>query len=201
MTPEFRMNLIRKQVPSLSQRRARYGSMVAYLAVIGALLAMAIGVATTWLIQATSERADLVGIDSRFAKTHAAGPGIVQHAAWLEKEMTSRIAVLKAVDGQLAGRPAGGRLLYRIAVSLPSDVMLRNLTLDGAGAVTFELLVPSSRAEAGLGPSDVVLRWNQDAALGGYLSGIAYVSSQRQSNGDRNDVIWRFTGHLVRKES
>ena len=115
--------------------------------------------------------------------------------------MTGRIAVLRAVDRQLAGRPELGHLLYRLALSLPPDVMLRNMTLDAEGAVVFELLVPGSRAEAGLGPSDVVAQWNKDTALGGDLTGIAYVSSQRQSNGERNDVVWRFSGHLVRKES
>jgi hypothetical protein len=200
MTPEFRMNLIRAQVPSLQQRRARYGSMVAYLAVTGALLAVAMGVATTWLIQAANERAELVKLDNGFAGAHAGEDGIVQHAAWLEKELTGRIALLKAVDRQLAGRSELGHLLYRLALSLPPDVMLRNMTLDAEGAVAFELLVPAQRAEAGLGPSDVMTQWNQDAALGGCLTGIAYISSQRQAGGERSDIVWRFSGHMIRKE-
>ena len=103
MELEFHMNLIRKQVPSLQQRRARYRSMVAYLAVTGALLAMAIGVATTWLIQAAGERTELTGLNSGSAATHAT-ESVVQHAAWLEKEMIGRIAVLRALDRELAGR-------------------------------------------------------------------------------------------------
>ena len=202
MAPEFRLNLIRAQVPSLQRRRARYGSMVAYLAVSGALLALVVGLSTTWLVQAAAGRADIAALDRGFAARHVARPGIVQHAAWVENEMGGRIAVLRAVDRQLAGRPRLGSLLYRLARSLPFDIGLKSLTIDAnAETVAFELLVPAVHAEAGLGPSDLVAQWNQDAALNGYVTGIAYVSSQRQSNGERSDLVWRFSGHLTKRES
>ena len=200
--PEFRINLIRDRTPSPRQRRAHYRAMILYLAVAGAALAAAVGVSTVWLTRAADARADIARLDQQFAGSHPAKPGMMAHAAWLEQEMTARLGPLQFVDRQLAGRPQPARLIYRLVLSLPPDVTLRSLTFGQTGdAVAFELLVPSSRTEAGLGPSDLIALWNQDTDLGGCVSRIAYEGSQRQSNGGRSDIVWRFAGRLARRES
>jgi hypothetical protein len=50
-------------------------------------------------------------------------------------------------------------------------------------------------------PSGLMARWNQDTALRARLQGITYLGGSRQSNGERSDMVWRFSGRLSRKDT
>ena len=200
--PEFRLNLIRTQVPRPQDRRIRYLGMLAYLAVSGAFLVAALSFSTTCLVRATETRTDLRRLERQFAERHPAAGGIVPYAGGLESSLTRRIGALTTLDHQLAGRPRPAALLYHFVLSLPQGVSMRLLQLDAsARTLTFELAASGARPEGDLGPSDLIARWSQNPALAVQMSEVTYLGSQRQPRGDSADVVWRFSARLRPKGS
>ena len=199
---EFSVNLIRDRVLSPLRRRVLYRVMVAYLAVSGAALAATIGFVTSQWVGARNLRDELDEMERGFARSHPQQSGIAASAAALAAATAHRIGLLRSVDRQLAGRAQPTRLLYHLVLSLPSGITLQTFALDATErSVTFDLLVPGTKAEAESGPSELVARWNQNAALGAQIGGISYLGSQRKSNAEKTDVVWRFSARLARKES
>lgn len=199
--PEFTINLIRDRVMPPARRKTRYWCMVGYLAVSGLLLAVTLWMATTWITQAAMVREDTVRLERSFLETHPEQEGIAAYAASLERKTGERVARLKAVDGLLSGAPRPAELIYQMELSLPVGISIHSLVVDAEQGVTFELLVISGAVKADMDPSSLMARWSRDTVLGARLRGITYLGGKRQSNGERDDMVWRFSGRLARKDS
>ena len=198
--PEFGINFIRGSVVPRQRRQTRYWAMIGYLGGAGAVLAVTLAFATSWVLQAQAIRDDLARAERQFASAHPERPGIEGYASWLEKTVAARIDSLKTIDRLLADAPQVARLTYHLVLTLPAGVTLSRLSIDTPEqVVTFDLLVTGLRAEADPGPSDMLGRWKQNKALSSHLARITHLSSTRQLNGDRNDVVWRFSGQLAGK--
>lgn len=199
--PEFAINLIRGQVPPRARRKLRYRAMIAYLAASGLMLAVTLWLATSRLTQAAVVREDIVRLERYFVAAHPEQDGIAAYAAWLERVAGERVAKLKAVDGLLGSAPRPAELIGPLALSLPAGMSIRSLAMDAEQTVTFELMVVPSGTEAETDPSGLMERWSRDATLGSRLQGVTYLGGTRQSNGERNDMVWRFSGRVARKDS
>ncbi len=198
--PEFGINLIRDRVIPRARRQARYWAMVGYLGIAGATLAVSLAFATSWVTRALVVRDDLERLEREFAADHPDQPGIEDHAAWLERSVSVNVERLKTLDRLAADTPPTARLIYDLVLTLPAGVTLRQLVIDTSEqVVTFELLATGARAETEPGPSEMLAQWKRNTALSAHLVRITHLGSTRQSNGERNDAVWRFSGQLAGK--
>lgn len=202
MVIEFRINLIRGQVPSASERRRRYRLMVLYLGVAGVLLAVAMGSASKRLVEARGLRRQCQEIEDRFRSERGGGEGIPNHARELDQRLAKGVSALRSVERQLATDARPARLVRALALSLPSGVSLRRVVLNGEDqSVLVELLVFGGGAGQDAGASDLLETWSRDAAIADQVKNLAFLGSQLEGNVGRSDMVWRFSGHLKGKGS
>jgi len=199
---EFRINLIRDQVPTASERRQRYWGMIAYLGVAGLLVVLALGKATSRMLDARQLRVQIELMESRFLVEHEGSAGIRKQAARLQRALGEEQLALQRVETQLASTARPARLLNALHQALPSGVLLRGLTVSEVErSASFELVVLGGRAQLEGSSSDLLLRIQQNRELAAHLTDIAFLGSQMEANAARRDTIWRFSGRLQRKDA
>lgn len=197
---EFRINLIRGQVPSAPARRQRYRLMIAYLAVAGMLLAVAMGVAASRLVETQALGRQRDELEARFLAGHEGADSIRSHARNLERRTAREVAALRLVERQLVGDARPARLLRALVLTLPSGISLRNFTLSAEEqVVTFELLVFGGSAEKEAGASDLLALWARDTVINSQIKELNFLGSQMEGNVARNDMVWRFSARLQGK--
>ena len=197
---EFRINLIRDQVPSAGERRQRYRLMVAYLAVAGVLVVLSMGLASSRLQEARVLRQQRDQLESRFLADHPGADSIRGYAQQLDRRMARDVVALRDVEQQLTGDARPARLVRALVLSLPTGVSLRRLTLNAEEqSVLIELLVFGGTPEQEADPSRLMGQWARDPELSRQLKDVAFLGSQLEGNVARKDKLWRFTGHLNRK--
>ena len=195
---EFRLNLVRDQVPPPGRRRIRYWSMVAYLGASGLVLVASFAWASKRLLQAADLRSQSRRLESEYVESRGGEGSIQLGAQRLHRRVAAQVASLQSVDRQLdtAIRPA--RLMKGLVLSLPPAISLRKFALDGeARTVTFELLVLGGTPERDAGPADLLADWQGDPAVSRAIKDVSYQGSQIEVVGDRSDVVWRFSAHLA----
>lgn len=194
---EFRINLIRGQVPSAPARRQRYGLMIAYLAVAGLLLAAAMGMAASRFVETQALVRQRDELEARFLAGNTGADSIRSHARNLERRMARDVAALRLVERQLVGDARPARLLRALVLTLPPGISLRHFTLnEEEEVVTFELLVFGGSAEKEAGASDLLALWARDTVINSQLKEMNFLGSQMEGNVARNDMVWRFSAHL-----
>lgn len=199
---EFRINLIRGQVPDARQRRSRYWAMIAYLGLSGLALVLGIGYATSRLAEYASLKQRMRDMERRFADDSGATEGIRNHAISLEKRLERRVESLRLVNKSLDDSARLGVLVAAIARTLPAGVSFQGLAVSGGSrSVTLQLSVMTVGAANDPVPGDLIAAWQKEPGVASQISGISYLGSEVATLAGRNDMIWKFSAQLVGAES
>lgn len=194
---EFRINLIRDQVPGADQRRIRYMAMILYLAVAGLALILAVSMASSRLVQAAGLRAQSQHLEEVFSRSHDGQGGLAATANRLQERLTSQVAALQAADRLLASEARPARLIRALQFALPEGVALRSFSLAREDqSVVIELRALGENVSQGA-QADVLARMQKDPVLMAGLKDLTFISSQIENNAGRIDQIWHFTGQLA----
>ena len=197
---EFRLNLIRDQVPTPAQRVLRYRLMMLYLAVAGLVLVVCVALASQRLVQAGALRTQSQHLESLFGRgREGSGDGLITGASRIKNRLSAQAKALQASDQLMAGDPRPARLLRAMVRSLPPGITVRMFSLNREDrSVNFELLAIGGGEEGQGGPTDLINHWQKDEELSTELKDINYTGSQVEGVGGRSEVIWRFTGRLAK---
>lgn len=197
---EFRLNLIRDQVPTPAQRVLRYRLMMLYLGISGLVLVVSVALASQRLVQASALRAQSQHLETIFGRgREGSGDGLVTGASRVKNRLAAQAKALQASDQFLARDPRPARLLRAMVRSLPPGITVRMFSLSREDhSVNFELLAIGGGEEGQGGPTDLINHWQKDEELSAELKDINYTGSQVEGVGGRSDVIWRFTGRLAK---
>lgn len=198
---EFRLNLIRDRVPSAQTRRRHYWLMIGYLAVSGVLLAITTGMATQRLLAAAHLRTERAQLEAGFRNEHPTGDSIQEFYRDILDQLGRQKGMLQAVDARLRGDLRFAAMLRSLAQSLPSGVSLRSISVNPENkSIQVELLSMNADGERASSPSDLLARWNQDAAIASQVREWTYKGSQSEGGQGRNDRVMRFDGQLQRRD-
>jgi Tfp pilus assembly protein PilN len=138
---DFRLNLIRDQVPSRSKRRLQYRVLMAYLALTGLLLVGAVSLASTRWMERAGVRGKIDQIERFYQSGHEGQGDLKSGVARLQEKFQAQVDGLQATENLLATDPRPARLIRSLLVALPSSVSLRNFRLlREEGSLQFELL-------------------------------------------------------------
>lgn len=197
---EFRLNLIRDQVPTPAQRLLRYRLMMLYLAVTGLVLVVSALLASQRLVQAGALRAQSQHLEALFGRgREGSGDGLITGATRMKNRLSAQSKSLQASDQLMARDPRPARLLRAMVLSLPPGITVRMFSINREDrSVNFELLAIGGGEEGSRGPTDLINDWQKNADLSAELNEINYTGSQVEGVGGRSDVVWRFNGRLAK---
>lgn len=194
---EFRLNLIRDQVPDKARRRMRYGAMLLYLGIAGLVLAMAVGLASGRVAQAMEFRDQSRRLEKAYAASHEGQGDIRPGALRLQSRLAAQLVSLKAVEERLASDARPARLLRALTLSLPAHMSLHKVTLSAEEKmVAFELRLLGSGSDNSIGAPELMSRWQQDPAITAEITQLAYLGSQTEKAGANGNMILQFSGRL-----
>lgn len=190
----FRLNLIRAQVPDKARRQARYGAMIAFLAVAGCVLVFALGAASSRAARALEYRARSQQLEAAYAAGHEGRAGIQPAAARLEARLAGQLVSLRGVADRLAGDPRPARFLRALALSLPVNMTIHKVSLNAEEkSLAFEVRVLGAGA---LGAPELMSRWQHDPAIAAEITQLAYLGSQVENAGANGNTLLQFSGRL-----
>lgn len=191
---DFRLNLIRDQVPSRLQRRLRYRALIAYLALTGLLLVGAVSLASTRWLERAGVRGNIDQIERFYQSGHEGQGDLMSGVARLQEKFQAQVAGLQATESLLLTDPRPARLIRSLLVTLPPSVSLRNFKLIREdGSLQFELL---SVGGTDVSPAELIILWQKDLVVKAALKDLTFQGSQIENAGGRSDTVWRFSGRL-----
>ncbi len=193
----FRLNLIRDQVPSVVQRRVRFRTLLIYLALAGLVLVVAVGMASSRVSQAWEHRAQSQRLEKAYAKSHNERSGIQPGAARLQARLATQVTALRAVGERLSSDPRPARFLRALALSLPPNMALYKVSMNAEEhTIAFEVRVFAPAADSSFGAPELMNLWQQDPAISGEITQLAYVGSQAEKSGANGNTLLQFSGRL-----
>lgn len=191
---DFRLNLIRDQVPSRSKRRLQYRVLMAYLALTGLLLVGAVSLASTRWMERAGVRGKIDQIERFYQSGHEGQGDLKSGVARLQEKFQAQVDGLQATENLLATDPRPARLIRSLLVALPSSVSLRNFRLlREEGTLQFELL---SVGGTDVSPAELIIQWQKDLVVQAALRELTFQGSQIENAAGRSDTVWRFSGRL-----
>ena len=194
---EFRINLIRDQVPGADQRRTRYKLMILYLALAGLALILAVSMASSRLVEAAGLRGQSQHLEEVFNRNYDGQGGLAATANRLQERMASHVAALQTTDRLLASEARPARLIRALQFALPEGVSLRSFSLSREDkSVIIELRALGESVSQGA-QADVLTRMQKDPVLMAGFKELTLAGSQMENNAGRIDQIWHFTGQLA----
>lgn len=192
---DYRLNLIRDQVPSRARRRHQYRAFMAYLALSGVLMVGAVSLASSRWMERMNVRGQIAQIEGHYLNGKDRQGDLESGVAQLQQKFSSQLASLQATEGLLATDPRPARLIRSLLVVLPSTVSLRNFKLvQDDRTFQFELL---SVGGAELAPMDLINLWQKDLVIKASLRELTFQGSQIENVLGRSDTVWRFSGRLM----
>lgn len=193
---EFRLNLIRNQVPDAARRRQRYRAMLVYLGLTGVALVGAMGLASSRLVQAAALREQSAHLERLYARDHEGQGGLIAGSDRLHQRLQALGQSLQAVDRQLAADTRPARLVRSLLVNLPPGITLRTFKLSREDhTVLIELLVAGGY-DGRVSATDLAGLWQKDPEVMAYLQDVSFQGSQIENVAGRSDNLWRFIGHF-----
>lgn len=192
---EFRLNLIREQVPSRARRRAYYQALLAYLGLTGLLLVGVVGLASDRWMEMTVVRDSIRQIQQFYLNGHAGQRDMESGVARLQEKFNAQVANLQATENLLATDPRPARLIRSLLVALPASVSLRNFkwTLEDR-SLHVELM---SMGGPEVSPAELIALWQKDPVVKATLKELTFQGSQIENVLGRSDTVWRFSGRLI----
>jgi hypothetical protein len=195
----FHLNLIRDQVPSLVRRRLRFTAMVAYLAIAGAVLALAVGLASSRASLALEFRSQSQKMEASFTAAHEGQVGLQQGLARLQTRLASQLDSLKVVDERLSGDPRPARFLRALVLSLPPNMALYKVSLNADEKTVFIDVKVFGAAAGSIGAPELMNLWQQDPAIAAEIVQLAQLGSQVENTGAGGNTILQFSGRLEKR--
>ena len=192
----FRLNLIRDQVPSPARRRRRFRTMMIYLAIAGLVLVGAVGLASSRVAQARAFRAQSQKIEADYVASHDGQAGIEAGSARLQARLAAQLESLRFIDQRLSGDPRPARLIRALVLSLPANMVLHKISLNAAEkTVLFEVKWFGGSAGS-IGAPELIALWQQDPAIMAEIGQLAHLGSQIENVGAGGNTILQFSGRI-----
>jgi hypothetical protein len=193
----FRLNLIRDQVPPPAQRRLRFRAMMIYLVIAGLVLVAAVGLASARASRALEHREQSQRLEKTYAESHEGRAGVKSGAVRLQSRLAAQLVALRAVSTQLSSDPRPARFLRALALSLPPNISLYKVSLNGEEkTLAFELRVLGPGGEGEMDASELMGRWQENPAISSEITQLAYLGSRVENTGGGGNKIMQFSGRL-----
>ena len=191
------INLLRRMVLPIRQRKALYLAMILYLALMGMLLAWVANRTARVMESIGRTRVDVARSEAAFLATRSNAAGLEDLAAQLCADLEKQATRIENLDAILRHRVLPARILAGVVESLPRSAMITGVQYDEmAGSLSLNLAVPAVADHAGPNTRELNAAWMSNTLFTSQVADIQPQASSRTAMENRPVLVHRFVGKL-----